>query len=95
MKIKREQKRKDAILRYWNIENFEHEPVNLGARKSTGGLSKECMGRFLRAQKRLEEEYGAELLQAAKESEGLGERGKKRVYAHDMPKALRKKLVVD
>lgn len=93
-KIEREQKRKDAILGYWNIENFEHQPLKLDARKSTGGLSKEALGRFLRAQRELESDYGAELAKVAKLNEGMGEEGKKRVYSHDMPEELRRKLEV-
>ena len=94
-KLAHEGKRKDRIMDFWNIEHFEHQPLKLDARKSTGGLGASCTARFLRAQEQLEKEYGVELAEAAKINEGLPEASRKRVYAHDMPKALREKLVVE
>lgn len=93
-KLAHEGKRKDRIIDFWNIEHFEPQPLKLDARKSTGGLGATCTARFIAAQRKLEDEYGAELAEAAKMNEGLPEASKKKVYSHDMPKALREKLVV-
>ena len=93
-KIKREERRKDRILTYWNIENFECQPVRLDGSLSTGGLCREALGRYLRAQRQLEEQYGDELAEAAKLNQGMSKASEKRVYARNMPNELREKLGV-
>ena len=84
-KLAQEEKRKDRIMDFWNIEHFERQPLKLNARKSTGGLGASCTARFLRAQEQLKREYGVELASTAKINEGLPETSKK-VHSHGMPK---------
>ncbi len=94
-KLARELKRRDRILDYWNIDNFEHAPVALNSRKSDGPMKKETIDRLFELRAKVHEEYGFEMLQAAKEGEGLGEEGRVIVWDRNMPEAMKDRLGVE